>query len=328
MPRDLTPSTIENTFVLKALTERVRLDNRSFNQLRDLDVSFSSTEYGLVDVKLGRTRVIARISAEITKPYPDRPYDGLFLISTEISPMAAPTFEAGRKSEDELVISRIIEKSIRRSGALDTEALCIISGEKCWAVRADVHFLDHDGGLLDAACIAVSAGLLHFRRPDITIEGVGSRREVIVHPVTERVPVPLAVLHVPVCVTFSFFDVRRASSAVAGAVPSKDEMKMEDDDDIEEEGDSSIAVLVDATLQEELLRHGYMSVTANTNREICQIQKGGEMPVEVGTLLSCSEAAIIVAEKVTKLINKRLKEDEARRNVGNLFVESRAENDR
>ncbi|KAK9367460.1 ribosomal protein S5 domain 2-type protein [Lipomyces kononenkoae] len=328
MPRDLTPSTLENTFVLKALTERVRLDNRSFNQLRDLDVSFSSTEYGLVDVKLGRTRVIARISAEITQPYPDRPYDGLFLISTEISPMAAPTFEAGRKSEDELVISRIIEKSIRRSGALDTEALCIISGEKCWAVRADVHFLDHDGGLLDAACIAVSAGLLHFRRPDITIEGVGSRREVIVHPITERVPVPLAVLHVPVCVTFSFFDVRKASSAVAG-VPSKDEMKAEnDDDDIEEEGDSSIAVLVDATLQEELLRHGYMSVTANTNREICQIQKGGEMPVEVGTLLSCSEAAIIVAEKVTKLINKRLKEDETRRNVGNLLVESRAENDR
>ncbi|KAK9484992.1 ribosomal protein S5 domain 2-type protein [Lipomyces starkeyi] len=327
MPRDLTPSTIENTFVLKALTERIRLDGRSFNQLRDLDISFSSTDYGVVDVKLGRTHVIARISAEITQPYADRPYDGLFIISTEISPMAAPTFEAGRKSEDELVISRIIEKSIRRSGALDTEALCIISGEKCWAVRADVHFLDHDGGLMDAACIAVSAGLLHFRRPDITIVGVGSRREIIVHPITERVPVPLAVLHVPICVTFSFFDVRKASSAIA-SLPSKDNTKEEDDDDVEEENDSSTAVLVDATLQEELLRHGYMSVTANTNREICQIQKGGDMPVEVGKLLSCSEAAIMVAEKVTKLISKRLKEDEARRNVGNLLVEARAENDR
>ncbi|KAJ8102017.1 ribosomal protein S5 domain 2-type protein [Lipomyces tetrasporus] len=327
MPRDLTPSTIENTFVLKALTERIRLDSRSFNQLRDLDISFSSTEYGVVDVKLGRTRVIARISAEITQPYADRPYDGLFIIATEISPMAAPTFEAGRKSEDELVISRIVEKSIRRSGALDTESLCIISGEKCWAVRADVHFLDHDGGLMDAACIAVSAGLLHFRRPDITIEGVGSRREVIVHPITERVPVPLAVLHVPVCVTFSFFDVRRASSAISGRTRN-DEAKDVDDDDVEEEDDSSVAVLVDATLQEELLRHGYMSVTANTNREICQIQKGGDMPVDVGVLLSCSEAAIMVAEKVTKLINKRLKEDGARRNVGNLLVEARAENDR
>jgi exosome complex RNA-binding protein Rrp42 (RNase PH superfamily) len=35
----------------------------------------------------------------------------------------------------------------------------------------DVHFLDHDGGLVDAACVAVVAALLSFRRPDVEIRG-------------------------------------------------------------------------------------------------------------------------------------------------------------
>ncbi|KAK9465506.1 ribosomal protein S5 domain 2-type protein [Lipomyces arxii] len=327
MSRDLVPSNIENAFMLKALTENVRLDNRSFNQLRNLSIQFSEHEYGVVDVRLGRTRVIGRISAEITEPYPDRPSDGVFIIATEISPMAAPTFETGRKSEEEAVISRIIEMSVRRSGALDTESLCIITGEKCWAVRADVHFLDHDGGLVDAACIAVSAGLLHYRRPDISIEGIGIQRKVIVHPLSERVPVQLSVLHVPICVTFSFFDMRKTNSTLSLWDNRESEKLSEASQDQGDDDDTVTAVLVDATMQEELLRHGYMNVTANTNREICQIQKGGELAVDVGTLLSCAEAAIGVAERITKLINRLLKEDEAGRNVG-ILAESRAENDR
>ncbi|KAK9451355.1 ribosomal protein S5 domain 2-type protein [Limtongia smithiae] len=325
MPRNISTTVIENEFVLKALTENVRLDNRAFMHMRPLDVQFSSTEYGVVDVRLGRTRVVARISAEVTQPRQDRPYDGLFIITTEISPMAAPTFEAGRKSEEELVISRIIDKSIRLSGALDTESLCIIAGEKCWAIRADVHFLDHDGGLVDAACIAVSAGLHHYRRPDVSIRGVGNRREIHVHPVTERVPVPLSVLHFPVCVTFSFFDKKDAVSAISeSATNADDDMPTGDGDDDED----NTVVLIDASLQEEILRHGFMSVTANSNQEISQIYKAGELAVDVSLLLKFSELSIKIADRITALVKKRLVEDEEVRNVGNMRAEASAENDR
>ncbi|KAK9453327.1 ribosomal protein S5 domain 2-type protein [Dipodascopsis uninucleata] len=332
MPRDLTPTTIENQFVLKALLEKLRLDNREFEQIRNLEITFSPTEYGVVDVRLGRTRVIARISAEITQPYEDRPYDGIFMISTEFSPMVAPTFEVGRKSEDELLIQRAIEKSIRRSGALDTESLCIISGEKCWAIRADVHFLDHDGGLLDASCIAVIGGLLHFRRPDIVIEGVGSKREIIVYPPSKRVPIPLSVLHIPICVTFSFFDLPQARAIASGAAPVLTAVSSNTSMDNEvvefDESAESTAVLLDTNFQEELLRHGYMSVTANTNREICQVLKGGMIPVDASLLLTCSAKALEIAETVTNLLKKKLKEDEIHRNVNNIIVEARAENER
>jgi exosome complex component RRP45 len=41
-------------------------------------------------------RVISRVSAEVTKPFPDRLCDGIFTITTELSPIASPAFEVGR----------------------------------------------------------------------------------------------------------------------------------------------------------------------------------------------------------------------------------------
>jgi exosome complex RNA-binding protein Rrp42 (RNase PH superfamily) len=40
-----------------------------------------------------------------------------------------------------------------------------------WSIRVDVHFLDHDGNIIDAACIAAISALAHFRRPDTTVIG-------------------------------------------------------------------------------------------------------------------------------------------------------------
>ena len=77
--------------------------------------------------------------------------------------MTSPIFETNRPSQTELLLSRLLEKTIRRSQALDTESLCLIAGQKVWSIRADVHVLSHDGNLVDASSIAVSkcfAGML------------------------------------------------------------------------------------------------------------------------------------------------------------------------
>lgn len=49
----------------------------------------------------------------------------------------------------------------------DTEALCVVAGEKVWQLRVDVHILDHGGNLIDAAALAAIAALQHFRRPGV-----------------------------------------------------------------------------------------------------------------------------------------------------------------
>ncbi len=55
MPRDAEPSLSERTFVLKALEEGLRIDNRKFDQFRPLQLSFGD-EYGVADVQCGKTR--------------------------------------------------------------------------------------------------------------------------------------------------------------------------------------------------------------------------------------------------------------------------------
>lgn len=74
-------------------------------------------------------------------------------------------------SEEAVEVGRLIERSLRDSRAIDTEALCIRAGEKVWAVQIDVHVLDDGGNLIDAASIATVSALLHFRRPDVSITG-------------------------------------------------------------------------------------------------------------------------------------------------------------
>ncbi|KAL1635215.1 3'-5'-exoribonuclease [Diplodia intermedia] len=292
MPREAELSLNEREFILQALGENVRVDGRAFDAFRDLELTFGD-EYGVADVRLGKTRILVRVSADVTAPFADRKFDGVFNINTEFSPMASPAFEAGRQTEAEVILSRILEKAIRRSGAIDTESLCIVAGSKCFSVRADVNILDHDGNLIDASCIAIIAALQHFRRPDIAVEG----EKVTVFSSREREPVPLSMLHHPLCVTFSYYK-------------------------------SGEIMLVDATAAEEQVREGEVIITMNKFGEICQIAKYGGTPVDPLAILQCNNVALSKVQTITKYIQGKLEEDGKKRDKGGLMAELSAENAR
>ena len=95
MPREVDPSNNEREFILSALRENIRLDGRALDQFRSIELAFED-EYGVANVRIGKTRVMTRLSAEVVAPYPDRKFDGVFTISTELSPIASPAFEVGR----------------------------------------------------------------------------------------------------------------------------------------------------------------------------------------------------------------------------------------
>lgn len=283
-------SSIEQSFVQNLLEEQKRVSGRRLDESRKLELAFGGP-YGHVEVKMGRTRLVVQVSAQVAKPRDDRPFEGLFHITTDVSSMASPRFENGRQTTDELMVTRLIEKAIRRSNALDLESLCIAAGQSCWMVRADVHYLEYDGGFVDASCIGVIAGLLHFRRPDTSIDG----SRTIVHSIDERPPVPLSVLHVPICVSWSFFE--------------KD------------------IIVVDADEAEQDLRLGSMTLTINKDRDICQLTKAGKIPLTAAQILECSEQAHKRAREITDLIYDKLKTDFEQRNRGNLGFDP-AQNDR
>jgi exosome complex component RRP45 len=198
-----------------------------------------------------------------------------------------------RQDQTEILLSRILEKTIRRSGALDTEALCIIAGRKCFALRADVHVLDHDGNIVDASCLALVAALLHFQRPDVEVKG----EDVTVFGLREREPVRLSMQHQPFCVSFSYFDDGRI-------------------------------MLQDAALLEEQVREGEVLVSMNRFGEVCQVAKFGGTPVDALALLTCTNTALERVKAFDKLVKERLAEDEKKRDAGGLMAELSAENER
>ncbi|KAI8336271.1 ribosomal protein S5 domain 2-type protein [Chlamydoabsidia padenii] len=279
MVKNSDPSVNENEFLLAALKEQKRTDGRGIYDVRSIDLVFGS-DYGQVQVQLGRTRISAIVTAQVVRPRQDKPTEGQLIFNTEISPMASPSFEAGSRSEQEVMISRLIEKSMRRSRAIDTEGLCIVAGEKVWQIRVDLHFLDHDGNLVDCASIAAITALLHFRRPDVTVVG----EEVTIHPIDQRNPVPLSVHHIPISITFNFFD-------------------------------NGNLLVVDPSYLEEQVKQGDMTITMNIHKEICALSKAGGIPLEMDQLLRCSQIAQVKVADISELIQKALEDDKASRQM-------------
>ena len=95
MPRETVSSLNEQEFVRSALLENTRLDSRNFDEFRPIALEYGD-DYGHADVRIGKTRVLVKISCEVVAPYVERKFDGIFTISTELSPIASVGFEIGR----------------------------------------------------------------------------------------------------------------------------------------------------------------------------------------------------------------------------------------
>ncbi|XP_013408376.1 exosome complex component RRP45 [Lingula anatina] len=278
------PLTIcEREFILKAIAERRRLDGREAYDYRKLKITFG-IDRGCCSVELGLTRVLAQVSCEITEPKQTRPTEGLLNVNLELSPMAAPHFEAGRLSEYGVELNRLLERCIKDSRCIDTESLCIIAGEKVFSVRVDVHVLNEEGNIMDCASIAAMAALAHFRRPDVTVDG----EEVTIHKAEEREPIPLSLHHMPICVTFAFYEQGKY-------------------------------LLVDPTEKEEKVMDGKMVIAMNKHREICTLQMTGNMLLLKDQVLRCSNIAVVKVIEITELIQKALENDSKARSSGEKF---------
>ncbi|THH15457.1 hypothetical protein EW146_g5022 [Bondarzewia mesenterica] len=168
--RPPSPSIPEKEFLASALDQSLRLDGRALLEMRAPELTFGS-ELGCVECALGKTRVLAQVDAKMVRPPPERPYEGFITIHSEISPMASIEYEPGRPSDEEVALSRMLDKVLRRSDAVDKEALCVLAGQRVWHLRITIHCLADAGNLLDCACLAGIVALKHFRRPDVEVVG-------------------------------------------------------------------------------------------------------------------------------------------------------------
>tara|TARA_Y100000310_G_C20586696_1_gene765793 strand:- start:433 stop:1206 length:774 start_codon:yes stop_codon:yes gene_type:complete len=156
---------------ITALAEKgLREDGRGLLDYRkDISVEYgisSKSAEGSARVKIGDTEVVAGIKFAMGEPYPDKPGEGTIMVNAELLPLSNPKFESGPPSIGAIELSRVVDRCIRESGAMDFKKLCVKEGEKVWMVFIDIYSINDAGNLFDAASLAALAALKDARFPE------------------------------------------------------------------------------------------------------------------------------------------------------------------
>eukprot|EP00922_Rhytidocystis_sp_ex-Travisia-forbesii_P057825 GHVS01085576.1.p1 GENE.GHVS01085576.1~~GHVS01085576.1.p1 ORF type:complete len:342 (+),score=110.19 GHVS01085576.1:128-1027(+) len=277
-------------FLLAALAQGMRVDERSLQDCRHTHIQFHHTNYGQVEVSLGRTRVLCAVAADLTTPSPDRPQEGALSFHVDFSN------SGGRGVQESNEVVALLERLLKGTRAVDMEALCVVAGQKVWQVRVCVRALNDDGNLRDACCLAAMCAILHFRVQDVTITGT----DATVHSTDQREPLPLCLHHMPLNISVGFFDILDAS------------------------GDP--LMLVDTNLLEEELTTGTLCMAINQFGEVCGVHKPGGAPLSRDALhrvtrMVSATAKDLIANVKVKLAEDKQRRIESRRNVHAMYSE-------
>ncbi|MBN2203153.1 MAG: exosome complex protein Rrp42 [Candidatus Aenigmarchaeota archaeon] len=184
-------------YIRKRADSGLRLDERKLEEFRQISVETDviKNAEGSARVKIGKTHVLAGVKMSVGEPFSDTPNEGVLIVNAEFSPVASPEFEAGPPSERSIEVARVTDRGVRESKCIDVEKLCITPGEAVWMVNVDLHILDYDGNLQDAAALAAIAALKATNLPKY------ENKKIVIEEKTGSLPVkdtPIAITTVKI----------------------------------------------------------------------------------------------------------------------------------
>jgi len=157
---------VKKQFIEELAKQGRRLDNREWNERREtviIDNPISSAD-GSAFVRLGHTQVLVGIKVQVGEPFPDTPDQGVLTVSAELLPLASNMFEPGPPDERSIELARVVDRGIRSSEMIDFKEL-FIEENTVYLLFVDIHVLDYDGNLFDAAYEAANRALKNTRLP-------------------------------------------------------------------------------------------------------------------------------------------------------------------
>jgi len=224
-----------------------RTDGRAFDEYREikLETGVIKKAEGSARVKIGKTQIMIGAKTQIGEPFSDTPNVGVLMTNSELLPMAAPNFEPGPPDERSVELARVTDRCMREAGVLDLEKLAIVEGKKVWMIFLDLHVLDYDGNLMDAAVLGSMAALMNTKMPEARLEG----EEIIVDH-DKMVPLPLK---------------EKALMCTFAKIGGE--------------------LIVDPSLEEEEVMEARISIGMKEDGTICAMQKGGAKPLKKDEIL-------------------------------------------
>ncbi|HTX61461.1 MAG TPA: exosome complex protein Rrp42 [Methanobacterium sp.] len=237
-----------------------RSDGRTFDEYRDivLETGVIEKAEGSARVKIGKTQIMVGAKPQLGEPFSDTPNVGVLMTNSELIPMAAPDFEPGPPDERSVELARVTDRCMREAGVVDLEKLCIVEGKKVWMVFLDLHILDYDGNLMDAAVLGSMAALMNTKIPEVKVED----DEVVINP--EKL-VPLPIKEKALMCTFA---------KINGEL------------------------IVDPALEEEQVMSARISIGIRSDGTICAMQKGGMNPLTKEEVLNAVERTKEITKKL------------------------------
>lgn len=275
----LTPE-IKREYLIKLAQSGKRIDNRSFEEYRSIEIypNVIKKAEGSAKVKIGNTQVLTGIKLDIGEPYPDSPCEGVMTTAAEMIPMASPDFEGGPPGKEAIELARVVDRGIREGEVIELDKLCIIPKRLVWVIFIDIHILDYDGNLFDAASLASLAALYTTKVP------INRLRETLQNYVEEYPSVadyleehkedfPLPLRDPPIsCTSVKFNGV----------------------------------VAIDPSLDEEEIAEARLTVATDINGDIRAIQKGLSGSFTVDEIKKIIKASVDNGKKIRELLYKSL----------------------
>jgi len=251
---------LKKTQILELLEQGKRIDGRALDESREISIETNAIPKanGSARVRLGETEVICGVKIQPDRPFPDTGDKGLFICTAELLPLSHPTVETGPPQPHVIELARVVDRGIRESHMIDVSQLVIEKDKSVIGVFADNVVVDYDGNLFDACSYAATAALLTSKTPKWN--WVDDKPTLV-----DGDDSPLPISTIPVSVTM---------------------------------GKIGNHIIVDPNGDEWDSMDARITITSDSDGNICALQKGGNDGFTQDEIVQCGEISVRVGAKI------------------------------